>query len=314
MIIFLKFNIFLSLFLFTFSSTAEVIHSLKGKVVRSLSLDYQSTNKILVGNKGAAVGSAFVYESRNFGKTWKVLNSGKPLSPQATDVQSVAYTPKLILAGTWKHGLFLSMDNGNSFKKSKTISSSDIRDIKIVESSPLEVYLATSDSGLFKSIDGGLNWKKLKVPNEFFWSLNVLASGQVITASSLDGRVYLSKDSGNTWNSIIEIESPFFAEVNPLNINEVVVVSEKKGVLRSTNKEEEWEELKFPGISKSFSSASYLSSGELILGTWDNGLINLNLATGVYKHSLAQIPVVHVKTKSNLLVIGTWGSGLFVVK
>lgn len=55
--------------------------------------------------KGNNFGSAFIYKSDDFGKTWYVLNNGEAISPYAADIQAIAVANdenKTMYSGTWK--------------------------------------------------------------------------------------------------------------------------------------------------------------------------------------------------------------------
>lgn len=91
------------------ASDAEVKsrHVLKGRIIRSLAIDPSDANHVLVGQKGASPGSALVFRTHDGGETWQTFNGNRPLDPNATDVQAVvALSSEVLLAGTWKHGLY----------------------------------------------------------------------------------------------------------------------------------------------------------------------------------------------------------------
>ena len=81
------------------------LHVLKKRIVRSLAIDANDPSLVLVGQKAGSPGSALVFRSRDGGRTWRTLNGTRSLNPAATDVQAVlSVSPKILLAGTWKHG------------------------------------------------------------------------------------------------------------------------------------------------------------------------------------------------------------------
>ncbi len=111
--------------------TAETLHVLKGRIIRALAIDANDPAHILVGHKAKAAGSALVFRSFDGGKSWRTLNGNRPLHPNATDVQAVLpVSKKVLLAGTWKHGLYRSTDGGQKFDRVKPFPSSDIRDLR----------------------------------------------------------------------------------------------------------------------------------------------------------------------------------------
>ena len=109
-----------------------VIQKLKGRIIRSVSVANFDKQLIIVGNKGGDAGDATVFSSNNGGISWRFLNGSSPLHPQATDVQAVAYvSQQTVLAGTWKHGLYRSVDAGESFTKVDNFTAKDVRSFAV---------------------------------------------------------------------------------------------------------------------------------------------------------------------------------------
>ena len=94
------------------------LHVLKGRIIRSLAVEAGDARHILAGQKSSKPGSALVFQSTDGGMTWRTLNGNRPLAPEASDVQAVAaFSRDVLLAGTWKQGLYISRDDGASFAR-----------------------------------------------------------------------------------------------------------------------------------------------------------------------------------------------------
>jgi photosystem II stability/assembly factor-like uncharacterized protein len=116
----------------------------------------------------------------------------------------------MIYAGTWKCGLFISDDDGKSWKKDINFHSGDVRSIKAGIQTPLLVYASTSAFGVVKSIDGGKTWKRneaLLVDStfQFAWSIEVdPKDDSIVYAQTIDKGVWRSIDQGETWSQLLK--------------------------------------------------------------------------------------------------------------
>ena len=141
---------------FIYAQTDSLKYGLKGKIIRALGQSPTSPSICYVGLKGNELGSGLVYKSEDAGLTWHQLNDGKPVGDYVADIQAIekANDPKKTLyVGTWKSGLFKSIDDGETWHKDVNFPSADIRSIKAGTQTPLLVYAATSSFGVVKSID-----------------------------------------------------------------------------------------------------------------------------------------------------------------
>ena len=273
----------------------DILHVLKGRIIRSLAIDNTDPNHILVGQKASKPGTAFVFQSTDGGRTWRFLNGNRPLAPEATDVQAVvAASREILLAGTWKHGLFISRDGGSRFFPVTGFPSSDIRDLQVADG---VVFAATARRGIFESRDRGETWRAIGPGNAFFWSITSLPNR--LLASSLDGGVH--EYNNGRWRKVFDGDKAYAAAVG----SELLAIAGESGLYIAADKQER----KALGGEK-FADVVFDADG-IVAASWSNGLVFLTPDGRVRKRLLESKPVVHLQMAGNRLLAGTWGDGLY---
>ena len=281
---------------------------LKGRIIRALSVDTGNPDLVLVGQKGSKAGSALVFESRDGGLTWRTLNNGQPLSAQASDVQAVLrVNDAVILAGTWKQGLYRSRDNGARFARIKDFPSSDIRDLTMVRKEGRSIlYAATARQGVFRSDDAGASWQPLGPGQDFFWSLTSPAGGRDLYAVSLEQAVYRNKGTGD-WEKIFAEQNAFALAASGRHL----ALAAEAGVFLSDDAGATWHNL--PALQgEKFADALFLGddAGTLLLASWSDGLVVAERDGRVLRRLLPGLTIVHLQVTGDRLLAGTWGKGL----
>ncbi len=304
--------VFCLIVLAAFDARAEGRSVLEGRIVRALAVHPGDSARILVGNKGKAAGAALVFESRDGGRSWATLNGGAPLDPQASDVQAVAYGPEgVVLAGTWKHGLFVSTDGGDSFARHADFPSSDVRDIVAAPDAPATLYAATGRNGVLKSLDGGKIWRRLGPSNAFFWSLTVSPDGAQVYAVSPEAKLFRSLDGGETWRQVFDRAGAYALAVSPGDAAKLWLATET-GLFHSTDQGESWSRVTALPEEK-LSSVLVREGPGVFAGAWKRGVFALDPVGGKLDHLLTELPVVHLEEAGGALLVGTWGKGLVVL-
>lgn len=287
---------------------------LKGHIIRALSVDADRPDHILAGQKGAAAGTALVFESRDGGGSWRTLNGGKPLSPGASDVQAVVrVTEDIILAGTWKQGLFRSADGGRRFTRLQDFPSSDIRDLQVLKTGTrATVFAATARHGVFRSEDEGRTWQALGPGQDFFWSLTLSPSGENLYAVSLEQAVYRTGTAGTAWARVFSAQNAYGLAV--ANGGRSLAIAAEAGVFLSDDAGESWKPL--PALAgEKFADALFIGGDpeRLLLASWSDGLVVLDSGGVVVKRLLKNTAVLHLQTAGDSLLLGTWGNGLTIL-
>lgn len=115
-----------------------------------------------------------------------------------------AYYPRLIYLTLKSGGLYLSEDNGRSFKRIESLDNyqgvNKIKMFSVISSNPNLIYVAT-DYGILWSSDRGRNWAIFKsLPSEEK-KVSALAfkynPGEIYVGSG--GKIYKSQDHGLSW-------------------------------------------------------------------------------------------------------------------
>lgn len=301
-------------------------YGLKGKIIRAL--EKTTTSSFYAGLKGNSLGTALIYKSEDSGVTWLPLNNGEPISPYASDIQtiSVANDPlKTIYAGTWKDGLFKSVNDGKTWEKDLKFPSSDIRSIKTGIQSPRLVYAATSSFGVVKSTDGGKTWKRnnpkiIDSTFQFAWSIELDKNDDnIIFAQTFNKGVWKSTNQGETWKQILNTAGKVCWDMKiSKDSKEIWVASSKSGdslssVYYSNNRGNTWEEIQnVPQVGvNQINVIEQDNKKTLIVGSWQQGIF-------IYKdQKWIKNDFVDFNTISEILIndtdilIGSWGNGIY---
>lgn len=278
---------------------------LKNRVTRSLATSHFDSAVLLVGNKGPAAGDAKLFMSHDGGVSWRFLNQAKPLTDQATDVQALAMvSPHIILAGTWKHGLFRSEDAGDQFSAVSAFPSKDVRGLTVLQSG--RVVAATGDRGLLLSDDSGTTWRSTSLAEGYFWSVKNSAEEQLLAVSPSAG-LYQSLDQGDTWRKVLAEEKLYEGAAR----NNVVAAVGEDGLLLSEDGGKNWDSV--ASLTGQRLSTVRFKLGEpdtLLLGGWVSGLWEHTISTGRTKKLTEDHPVLHLLETERGIVAGTWGQGV----
>ncbi len=245
-------------------------HRLKGRIVRALAVEPGNPSHVLVGQKADKAGSGLVFKSLDGTRNWRTQNGNAPLSANATDVQAVAaVSPDLLLAGTWKHGLYASRNGGRKFDRLAGFPGSDIRDLQVVGG---KIFAATPRHGILVSTDHAKSWTSIGPNQEFFWSVNII--DDAVYASSLDSGVY--RRQNGSWEKIFDKDkaSAFAATAHRRAVagDNGLYIAEH-GPWRQTLRGEKFADVVMP------------DNDTILAGTWGDGLHIIPLSQIVGKRT-----------------------------
>ncbi len=275
-------------------------HVLKDRIIRALSVSVDNPSHMLVGQKSGKPGSAFVFQSIDAGRTWRFLNGNRSLAPDATDVQAVvAFSSKILLAGTWKHGLYISRDGGRQFFPVAEFPSSDIRDLQVADR---VIYAATGRQGVFASDDQGKSWKAVGPGEVFFWSLT--ASKDQLVASSPEQGVLERRDQ--SWQNIFD-QDIAYASASSATSNLRAVAGETGLHILVDG---EWNKII---ADEKFADVLILDRDLIVAASWNNGVALVTPDGKEQKRLLEGLAVVHLQIANGNLIAATWGDGLHIV-
>ncbi len=162
--------------------------------VSDLLLGIPDTHNILAATENGA------YASYDGGKRWN--QSGL----EGIGIRVLARHPReyeTIWAGTEDDGIFISTDNGRTWKqRNEGLVHPTVYAIALDPMNTNVVYLGTHGGGVYKSIDGGNTWRQSihGLKNLDIHALAVISSNtDIVLAGTLNGGLYRSTDGGMSW-------------------------------------------------------------------------------------------------------------------
>jgi hypothetical protein len=260
-----NFMIFLLLLVLVFTETTTA------QFMQWRNLNINSIKHAVVSKSGNIYASSkdFIrrlYKSTNDGDTWTTMISGLPIE----SIESVGYDT--LIFSTTESELYFSFDGGNSYNLNQTFSSRiySIEFINYIDSS--FILLGTANGSVHTSKDFGNSWTSVQVSNSYVLSIKLIQSrllaatydglyysddlGQTwqnlvivqtgervydiesdsfgnLYASTGNGKIYKSKDFGNSWDLSLNSISIQLIRFSPEN--EIFA-----GNYKSTDQGESW--------------------------------------------------------------------------
>jgi photosystem II stability/assembly factor-like uncharacterized protein len=135
----------------------------------------------------AGTDSSGIFYSTDNGSSWT------PTSFNNYTVYSLTSGGGVLIAGTSEQGVYVSTDNGNSWIPTNLFN----RAVFCFEYSGNKILAGTSQ-GVYESTNFGFNWAQTTFNEEITGALAI--SGNNIFAGTFSGGVYVSADTGMTWN------------------------------------------------------------------------------------------------------------------
>ncbi len=305
---------------------------LKGKIVRALVHSPHTKSTFYAGLKGKRLGTGLIYQSNDHGTTWFPLHEGKPIGPYVSDIQAIAEAKdkdRTIYVGTWKNGLYKSVNKGKTWEKDSAFPFSDVRSIKVGVQNPSLVYVATSAFGVIKSTDEGKTWQRC-TPNtidntfKFVWSIALDNNDDnIIYAQTYNRGVWKSMNQGETWKQILNTKRKVCWDIKiSENNKEIWVASSKRrdsisSIYHSINAGNTWEEIKgVPQIGIcQINVVKHKGRNMLIIGSWQNGVFVREDQKKWQKiNSVDFNEISEILVNKNQLLIGSWGNGIYHAK
>ncbi|MCB0279381.1 MAG: hypothetical protein KDD94_07765 [Calditrichaeota bacterium] len=289
-------------------------------IIRSISIN---KDLIYASTKGDYDGSGFVYSSIDTAKTWIRLNDGKPLSEDVEDVQTIEVSPHnsdIIYAGTWKNGLFKSIDQGKHFVKVDNFPVNDIRSIIFSPTNPNTIGIATGTHGFFKTSDAGKYWTDMASPFKKTWMIKqspfYLSD---LYALTVDDGLYYSLNNGQTWKKVYDTKQICydlkFNENNPDDIWLVTTNFKQSDLVQITPSDFNHKTTHFNmPLTKLYINTDKNSETTVFIG-FDNGImVKKGTTIEQLEFDLGGKKVSELIRFEDRLLIATWGGGVLVYK
>jgi photosystem II stability/assembly factor-like uncharacterized protein len=185
-----------------------------GRWVNAFAIDPQHTNTLYLGSTDAGI-----FKSIDGGRTWKVLHAGREARPSINALEVDPSNPGTLYAGTSGAGVLKSNDSGRSWQ----VSAAGITAARVdalAAPSRGSAYALVSSQGLFKRAHHG--WRPVfTYPRAML--LTVLAVDpqrpETVYVVTDDGRIFKTRDGGDTWRSLPTPPIPDTTEITALVID-----------------------------------------------------------------------------------------------
>lgn len=178
-------------------------------------------------------------ELLNIGETRAFFNSS-----QITFLKLDPNDSKTIYAGTLEHGLFYSLDKGDSWQRT-LISKGVINDVAIDPKDSCTIYALVSNV-LYKSTDCARKWKDTYT--ESGKSLKTIDidpfNTQMVYIGISDGRLLRSSDGGYQWSVLKSFDSSVNQVlINPKDSKKIYIGLKSNGVYKSDDNGGNWRDI-----------------------------------------------------------------------
>lgn len=154
-------------------------------------------------------------------------------------VYTLLISGKNIYAGTYKHGVYLSKDNGETWEminSGLTYKFQDI-DIEVLLAKGDHIFAGSYSSGIFRTSDGGKSWSIMD--SQIVQIASIASNDNNIFLGTYNNGIYVSSDNGTTWAHIDGLsESSVFSLA--ASQNNIFAGSYHNGVFYSSNNGGQW--------------------------------------------------------------------------
>ncbi len=163
-------------------------------------------------------------------------------SSPAGSVQTIGFLGSILLAGTWSSGLFISNNGASSWQPID--SGMVITDVTSLSVQGPDIFAncgqssASSSDGVFVSIDGE-GWTDITANlNSYLPVIAIAAYGGDVFAVTEGPAVYVSMDSGMTWNTSSNLGSLAITAIFPTS--NALFATSGSGIFESTDEGTTW--------------------------------------------------------------------------
>jgi photosystem II stability/assembly factor-like uncharacterized protein len=184
-----------------------------GTWLEGFAIDPQRSTTLYLGTAGDGI-----FKSRDGGHSWRILHSGRA-ARSSVDALAIAPTSSAtVYAGTAGAGVLKSTDSGRSWHvAAEGMTAAGVT--ALAAPGRDSVYALVSQRGLFKRAHG--SWRPVFTPSTM--ALRLLAvdpqSPETVYVATDDGRIFRTRDGGDTWRRLPARSIPKTTEITALVID-----------------------------------------------------------------------------------------------
>ncbi|MGK7932181.1 MAG: WD40/YVTN/BNR-like repeat-containing protein [Microcystaceae cyanobacterium] len=238
--------------------------------------------------------------------------------------------------------LYKSNDGGQSWQRlvkgfNKLYRSpTPIMDLAMAQSNKNTFFATTEWNGIYKSNDGGESWVSVNngLPSEKLGGLTTFKVHQIgisplstqdVVVTGREGGLYLSRNGGQTWESILDNQQLVTAlAITPTN--KIIMVDDKGNIIKSEDFGQQWQTISTISskntvnrlvISPNFSQDQtffLVTSQEGVLRTSDGGKTFTPITQGIKDKRIQDLALSPNYPQDKTLAVVNWQDGAFISK
>ena len=208
----------------------------------------------------AATSDGRLFRSRDGGDSWDELRFPQHLRATIHDVLIHPRVPGLYFASlsseaAGSSGLFVSSDNGATWKAVNAFRNIPVRAIAAFRGDP-NLLVAGTSTGVFRSVDGGEVWRPISPASKRelrpVVSVSFDPNDRLVIYAGTPHLPWKTSDGGKTWRSIhvgMSDDSDIFSVIVDRNRRTRVFAGACSGVYRSVDSGSAWKKLRDPVVN-----------------------------------------------------------------
>jgi photosystem II stability/assembly factor-like uncharacterized protein len=211
---------------------------------------------VSLGGAGKTNDAGGIFKTINRGDVWVQKGliptaSGRPGSISGVNTSMMAPDPSdsnAIYLGALENGLFFSYDGAETWQISSQLAKGTVKVLAIDPASKCVIYAGIANR-LYKSTDCSRTWLGVYNDNDPKIEVSALAIDQTasnnIYIGTSRGEIIKSNDRGSTWRTLNRTENRIAKIIiSPSDSRMVFAASSDKGIYRSADGGESWDNLK----------------------------------------------------------------------
>ncbi len=209
-----------------------------------------------------------VFISTDDGSSWNECESGLTDST----IMTLVVMDSFVFAASDGGNLFFSSDSGEQWTEVNSKINGNILSMTILGSS---IFAGTYASGILQSTDGGKNWTPTNNGLNYSYITSLSANDSLLFAGGNNGALYLSLDSGSSWNMINDTSTQKMYRPCVTLKDSNIFVGSLEGLFRTNNGGLSWQEVDSGFVTDEI-SAIFASGQTILAGTAEGVYISSN--------------------------------------